>query len=104
MGAARRRRPDINSLHQSSLQSHVSGHSGREKCSCPPSLAHCQRDAYHSERHVCAEARRDDERSELTPGSFGYMPAKMVHDAWTKEDGAMYFITVDGPFDINWVK
>jgi hypothetical protein len=37
-------------------------------------------------------------------GSFGYMPAKMVHEAWTKEDGAMYFITVDGLFEINWVK
>jgi hypothetical protein len=32
------------------------------------------------------------------------MPAKMVHEGWTKEEGAMYFITVDGPFDINWVK
>ena len=45
-----------------------------------------------------------DERSELTPGSFGYMPAKMVHEAWAKDDGATYFITTDGPFDINWVK
>ena len=45
-----------------------------------------------------------DERSELTPGSFGYMPAKMVHEAWAKEGGATYFINVDGPFDINWVK
>ena len=45
-----------------------------------------------------------DERSEMTPGSFGYMPAKMVHEAWAKDEGATYFITVDGPFDINWVK
>jgi anti-sigma factor ChrR (cupin superfamily) len=45
-----------------------------------------------------------DERSEMTPGSFGYMPARMVHEAWTKDDGATYFITTDGAFDINWVK
>jgi len=24
------------------------------------------------------------ERMDLTPGSFAYMPAKMIHDAWTK--------------------
>ena len=45
-----------------------------------------------------------DARSELTPGSFAYMPAKMVHEAWAKDDGATYFITTDGAFDINWVK
>jgi anti-sigma factor ChrR (cupin superfamily) len=45
-----------------------------------------------------------DERSEMTPGSFGYMPAKMVHEAWAKDEGATYFITTDGAFDINWVK
>ena len=43
-----------------------------------------------------------DARSELTPGSFAYMPAKMVHEAWAKDDGATYFITADGAFDINW--
>jgi hypothetical protein len=41
---------------------------------------------------------------DLTPGSFAYMPAKIIHDAWTKDEGATFFITVDGPFDINWVK
>ncbi|HXR00062.1 MAG TPA: cupin domain-containing protein [Pseudomonas sp.] len=45
-----------------------------------------------------------EQKVALTPGSYAYMPAKMVHDAWTKDDGATYFITVDGPFDINWVK
>ena len=45
-----------------------------------------------------------DERVDLTPGSFVHMPAKMIHDAWTKDEGATFFITVDGPFDINWVK
>jgi quercetin dioxygenase-like cupin family protein len=45
-----------------------------------------------------------EQRMELTPGSYAYMPAKMVHDAWTKDEGATFFVTVDGPFDINWVK
>src|ERR1700757_2240954 len=25
--------------------------------------------------------------TELTPGSFAYMPAKMIHEAWTKDQG-----------------
>jgi quercetin dioxygenase-like cupin family protein len=45
-----------------------------------------------------------EEKMELTPGSYAYMPAKMIHEAWTKDEEATYFITVDGPFDINWVK
>jgi quercetin dioxygenase-like cupin family protein len=45
-----------------------------------------------------------EEKMELTPGSYAYMPARMIHDAWTKEEGAVFFITVDGPWDINWVK
>ena len=49
--------------------------------------------------HDGSEAKTD-----LTPGSYAYMPAKMIHDAWTKEEGATFFVTVDGPFDINWVK
>jgi Domain of unknown function (DUF4437) len=39
----------------------------------------------------------------LDAGSFGYMPAKMIHQAWTGPEGAVYFITVDGAWDINWV-
>jgi quercetin dioxygenase-like cupin family protein len=39
------------------------------------------------------------------PGSFAWMPAKMIHEAWTTPDeDALYFITTDGKFDINWVK
>ena len=45
-----------------------------------------------------------EDKVELTPGSFGYMPAKMVHEAWTKDEGATYFITVDGKWDVNFVK
>jgi len=40
----------------------------------------------------------------LDAGSFAYMPAKMIHEGWTGPDGeALYFITVDGAWDINWV-
>ncbi len=39
------------------------------------------------------------------PGSFAWMPAKMIHEAWTTPDeDALYFITTDGKFDINWVE
>ena len=42
------------------------------------------------------------QREELGPGSFNYMPSRMVHQAWTKPDeGALLFITVDGPWDLN---
>ena len=43
-------------------------------------------------------------KMELDAGSFAYIPAKMIHQAWTKPDeDALYFITVDGKWDINWV-
>jgi hypothetical protein len=39
------------------------------------------------------------------PGSFAWMPAKMIHEAWTTPDEeALYFITTDGKFDINWAE
>lgn len=45
-----------------------------------------------------------DERHELGPGSFNYVPSRVVHEGWTKPDeGALLFITVDGPWDLNWV-
>jgi len=40
---------------------------------------------------------------ELEPGGFNYMPARMVHEAWTTP-GSVVFITVDGPWDVNWVE
>ena len=44
-------------------------------------------------------------RVELDAGSFAYMPAKMIHQAWTKPDeDALYFIAVDGKWDVNWVE
>jgi mannose-6-phosphate isomerase-like protein (cupin superfamily) len=39
----------------------------------------------------------------LTPGGFSYMPARMVHEAWTSP-GSVVFITVDGAWDINWIE
>ena len=42
------------------------------------------------------------ELQELRPGSFNYMPSKLVHEAWSKPDeGNLVFITVDGPWDLN---
>ncbi len=45
----------------------------------------------------------DGKQSELGPGSFNYMPAKMVHEAWLPA-GSLTFITVDGAWDVNWVE
>ena len=45
----------------------------------------------------------DGKRAELGPGSFNYMPAKMIHEAWLPA-GSLTFITVDGAWDINWIE
>ena len=46
----------------------------------------------------------EGKREALGPGSFNFMPSKMIHEAWTKPDeGAVLFITVDAAWDINWV-
>jgi quercetin dioxygenase-like cupin family protein len=45
-----------------------------------------------------------EDKTALTPGGFVYMPAKMIHEAWTGDEGATYFITVDGKWDVNFVK
>ena len=45
----------------------------------------------------------DGERIEQGPGSFNYLPAKMVHEAWVPA-GGLVFITVDGAWDVNWVE
>jgi quercetin dioxygenase-like cupin family protein len=46
----------------------------------------------------------EGQKAELGPGSFNYMPSKMVHEAWTTpDDGAVLFITVDGAWDVNFV-
>jgi CubicO group peptidase (beta-lactamase class C family)/mannose-6-phosphate isomerase-like protein (cupin superfamily) len=45
----------------------------------------------------------DGKRIEQGPGSFNYLPAKMHHEAWTTA-GSVVFITVDGPWDVNWAE
>jgi quercetin dioxygenase-like cupin family protein len=45
----------------------------------------------------------EGKRVELGPGSFNYLPAKMVHEAWLPA-GSLAFITVDGAWDVNWVE
>lgn len=43
-------------------------------------------------------------RDTLTTGSFNYIPKRMPHRAWTLDnEGALLFITVDGPWDVNFV-
>lgn len=37
----------------------------------------------------------------LGPGGFNYTPARIPHQAWTTEEGAVIFVTVDGLYDIN---
>lgn len=44
----------------------------------------------------------DGKREQLGAGGFNYIPAKMQHQAWTS-DGSLVLITVDGPWDVNWV-
>ena len=44
----------------------------------------------------------EGKRAELSPGGFNYMPAKMVHEGWLPAN-SLTFITVDGPWDVNWV-
>ena len=46
----------------------------------------------------------NDEKIALNIGSYSYMPAKMIHEAWTGDEGAMFLVTVDGAWDLNFVK
>ena len=45
----------------------------------------------------------EGKRDVLGPGSFNYIPARMVHQAWLP-DGGLVLITVDAAWDINWVQ
>jgi len=45
----------------------------------------------------------DGKKSELGPGSFNYMPAHMIHEAWLPAN-SLTFITVDGAWDVNWIE
>ena len=44
------------------------------------------------------------DKTPLAPGGFLYMPAKMIHEAWTGDGDTTYFITVDGKLDANFVE
>jgi quercetin dioxygenase-like cupin family protein len=41
-------------------------------------------------------------RSELDRGDFNYIPAKMPHETWVGKDGAIVYISSDGPWDFDW--
>jgi quercetin dioxygenase-like cupin family protein len=45
----------------------------------------------------------DGKRVEQTQGSFNFLPARMVHEAWLSP-GLILFITVDAAWDVNWVE
>jgi mannose-6-phosphate isomerase-like protein (cupin superfamily) len=45
----------------------------------------------------------DGQPHELGPGGFNYIQARTPHQAWSSTDDALVFITVDGPWDVNWV-
>jgi quercetin dioxygenase-like cupin family protein len=73
---------------------------------------------YHAEKHwhsanethtvlggVFIMQDANGKRAELGPGSFNFMPSGMVHEAWSPPDqGNVVFITVDGPWDLNYVE
>jgi mannose-6-phosphate isomerase-like protein (cupin superfamily) len=45
----------------------------------------------------------DGKKTDLGPGSYNFMPAKMVHEAWLPAN-SLTFITVDGAWDVNWTE
>ena len=45
----------------------------------------------------------EGKRIEQGPGSFNYLPAKMVHEGWIPSE-SLTFITVDGAWDVNWAE
>ncbi len=45
----------------------------------------------------------EGKKADFGAGGFNHMPARMVHEAWIGA-GSVTFITVDGPWDVNWVE
>ena len=41
---------------------------------------------------------------ELTPGNYAYMPAKIIHDAWTKDEGRYFLHHGRWAVDVTFVK
>jgi mannose-6-phosphate isomerase-like protein (cupin superfamily) len=60
-----------------------------------------------NESHVLikgtAKFECDGKKMEIGPGSFNFMPAKMVHEAWLPA-GSLTLISVDAAWDVNWVE
>ena len=62
-----------------------------------------------NETHYCVYGNfvmldQDGKAADLSPGSFNYMPSKMLHEGSSKPDqGNLLFISVDGPWDIHFV-
>ena len=42
-------------------------------------------------------------RASLERGDYNYVPAKIPHEVWAGKDGALYYISLDGPLDLHWV-
>jgi mannose-6-phosphate isomerase-like protein (cupin superfamily) len=65
---------------------------------------------WHSgnEKHVVVRGtfilECDGRREVMKPGTFNYMPARMIHEAWTPPDDECLLLTdVDRLWDINWI-
>jgi len=60
-----------------------------------------------NETHIMIKGKAtfacDGKKIEQDAGSFNWLPAKMVHEAWLSAD-SLTFITVDTAWDVNWVE
>lgn len=62
-----------------------------------------------NETHYCVYGHflmrdHDGKVADLSPGSYNYMPSKMIHEGWTNsEEGNLLYISLDGPWDINFI-
>jgi quercetin dioxygenase-like cupin family protein len=62
----------------------------------------------HGEKHTVISGTFifgcEGRRIPMGPGSFNYMPPRVVHEAWTPPDeDCLLFTQVEGPWDVNWV-
>lgn len=44
------------------------------------------------------------ERLIMRPGDFNFMPKRMIHQAWAGEEETIIFVSLDGPWDVNFVE
>jgi mannose-6-phosphate isomerase-like protein (cupin superfamily) len=61
-----------------------------------------------SEKHMLVRGifimECEGKRVVMTPGTFNYLPARTVHQAWTPpESDCLLFTDVDTVWDINWI-